>query len=61
MALKETAKKRRQSKPEVSEKESWERFDTLNGKFKLVKDLKNQNKSKKNLVVQLFFFDCKKL
>ena len=50
-ALKEAAKKRCKSKPEVSEKELWERLDALNGKFKVMKDLKKQNKFKKNLVV----------
>ena len=50
-ALKEAVKKRCKSKPVVSEKELWERLDTLNGKFKVIKDLKKQNKSKKNLIV----------
>ena len=50
-ALKGAVKKRRKSKPVVSEKELWERLDTLNGKFKVIKDLKKQNKSIKNLIV----------
>ena len=50
-ALKEAAKKYRKSRPEVSENELWERLDTLNKMFKVMKDLKKQNKSKKNLVV----------
>ena len=50
-ALKEAAKKRRKSQPEATEKELWERLDTLNKRFKVMKDLKKQNKSKKNLFV----------
>ena len=50
-ALKEAFKKRCKSKPVVSEKEFWERLDTLHGKFKVIKDLKKQSKSKKNLIV----------
>ena len=48
--LKEAAKKRRKSQPET-EKELWERLDTLNKNFKVMKELKKQSKSKKNLVV----------
>ena len=50
-ALKEASKKRRKSRPETTEKELWERLDTLNNKFKVMKDLKKKNKSKKNLIV----------
>ena len=50
-ALKEAAKNRRKSQPEATEKELWERLDTLNKRFKLMKDLKKQNKSRKNLIV----------
>ena len=50
-ALKEASKKRRKSQPETAEKELWERLDTLNNKFKVIKDLEKQNKSKKNLIV----------
>ena len=50
-ALKEASKKRRKSQPETTEKELWERLDTLNKNFKVMKDLKKQNKSKKNLIV----------
>ena len=50
-ALKEATKKRRRSQPEASEKELRERLDTLNKRFKVMKDLKKQNKSKKNLFV----------
>ena len=50
-ALKEASKKRRKSRPEIAEKELWERLDTLNNKFKVIKDLKKKNKSKKNLIV----------
>ena len=39
-ALKEASKKRRKSRPETTEKELWERLDTLNNKFKFMKDLK---------------------
>ena len=46
-ALKEAAKKRRKSQPEATEKELWERLDTVNKRFKLMKDLKKQNKSKR--------------
>ena len=50
-ALKEATKKRRRSRPECTEKELWERLNTLNIKFKVMKDLKKKNKSKKNLIV----------
>ena len=50
-ALKEATKKRRKSQPEATEKELWERLDTLNKRFKLMKDLKKQNRSKMNLIV----------
>ena len=50
--LKEASKKRRKSRQETTEKELWERLDTLNSKFKVMKDLKKKkNKSKKNLIV----------
>ena len=49
--LKEVSKQRRKSQPETTEKELWERLDTLNNKFKVMKDLKKKNKSKKNLIV----------
>ena len=41
-ALKEASKKRRKSRPETTEKELWERIDTLNNKFKMMKDLKKK-------------------
>ena len=47
-ALEEASKKRRKSRPETTEKELWERLDTLNNKFKVMKDLRKKNKSKKN-------------
>ena len=50
-ALKEASKKRRKSRSETTEKELWERLDTVNNKLKVMKDLKKKNKSKKNLVV----------
>ena len=50
-ALKEAVKKHCRSRPETTEKELWERLDTLNNKFKVIKDLKKKNRSKKNLIV----------
>ena len=41
-ALKEASKKRRRSRPDSTEKELWERLDTLNNKFKVMKDLKKK-------------------
>ena len=49
-ALKEASKKRRRAQPETTEKELWERLDTLNKNFKVMKHLK-KNKFKKNLIV----------
>ena len=50
-ALKEASKKRCKSLSETTEKELRERLDTLNNKFKVMKDLKKKNKSKNNLIV----------
>ena len=50
-ALKEPSKKRGKSRPETIEKELCERLNTLNNKFKVMKDLKKKDKSKKNLIV----------
>ena len=50
-ALKEAVKKRRKSKPVVSEKELRERLDALNGKFKVIKDLKKKKSKKNNLIL----------
>ena len=46
-ALKEASKKRRKSRPETTEKELWERIDTLNNKFKMMKDLKKKTNLKR--------------
>ena len=40
----------KESQPET-EKELWERLDTLSKNFKAMKELKKQSKSKNNLVV----------
>ena len=47
--LKEATKKRRKSGP--TEKELWDRLDTLNKKFMQPKEHKKKKKSKKNLIV----------
>ena len=39
------------SRPESTEKELWERLDTLNNKFKVMEDLKKKNKCRKNLIL----------
>ena len=54
-ALKEASRKSCKSRLETTEKELRERLDTLNNKFKVMKDLKKKNRSKKNLIVQLYF------
>ena len=46
-ALKEASKKRCRSRPESTEKELWERLDTLNNKFKVMKDLKKKTNLKR--------------
>ena len=46
-ALKEASKKRRKSRPETTEKELWERIDTLKNKFKMMKDLKKKTNLKR--------------
>ena len=50
-ALKEASKKRRKTRPETTEKALWERLNTLNNNFKVMKDLKKKNKSKKKLIM----------
>ena len=46
-SLKEAAKKRCKSQPEASETELWERLNTLNKKFKVMKDLKERTNLKR--------------
>ena len=41
-ALKEASKKRCKSRSETAVKELWEWLDTLNNKFKVMKDLKKK-------------------